>query len=91
MVTLVKQQRHCANLEFRVLGQTLKGEVHNGLVILKVDNNRIERALIRQHKFKKASVEIVASSPAPAPKPVQKEKAEETEAPKRRRRRKKEE
>lgn len=59
MAILIKQKRHCRSLQFRVLGKTLQGEEHGGNVLVTVDDPRVERALIRQHNFKRAQIEVV--------------------------------
>ncbi len=63
MTTLIKQKRHCRSLEYRVLGHTILGEIHGGIVVVKTEDNRVERAMIRQYGFKKAKIEITGNEP----------------------------
>ena len=63
MPTLIKQKRHCRSLEYRVLGHTILGEIHGGIVVVRTEDNRVERAMIRQYGFKKAKIEITGSEP----------------------------
>ena len=95
MAILIKQKRHCRSLQFRVLGQVLNGEEHGGNVLVSVDDPRIERALIRQHNFKRAQIEVVRADGSKAEPEVKQESVVEQESkpeeikeekPKRRRR-----
>ena len=97
MAILIKQKRHCRSLQFRVLGKTLQGEEHGGNVLVTVNDPRVERALIRQHNFKRAQIEVVRADGSKVKPEIkqdliseQENKPEEpVEKPKRRRRKKK--
>jgi len=71
MTTLIKQKRHCRSLEYRVLGHTILGEIHGGIVVVRTEDNRVERAMIRQYGFKKAKIEITGSEPKIESKSIQ--------------------
>jgi len=99
MAILIKQKRHCRSLKFRVLGQDLQGEEYGENVLISIDDARLERALIRQHNFKRAKIEVVKADGSKVEPEAKKESVSDQESqeiapekkPRRRRRKKTEE